>query len=408
MIACAKSSVFWPGITTNIHQLRARCANCNRNAPSQPSAPPYPPVLPEYPFQCIAADYFHYKGQTYLIAVDRYSNWPIIERAKDGSKGLVDCLRKLFATYGISDELSSDGGPEFTATLTRNFLKSWGVHHRISSVAYPHSNCRAELGVKQAKRIISSSTGHNGDLATDQLQRAILQYRNNPNPETGISPAECIFGRPVKDFIPILPGKYQPHPTWRDTLANREKALRCRHHKAAERWTEHTRKLTPLKVGDHVYVQNQTGNHPLKWDTTGQVTEVRQFDQYLVRVDGSGRITLRNHKFLRKFVPVRPLIRHRIISEDLRFLPNATITPDIQKLNTTILPAISRSTTDHPQCNVIPTPTIDTDLPPADINIPGCTNEATPSIPAIPQNQPKLPLALRRLMDFNRKGLKDN
>ena len=31
--------------------------------------------------------------------------------------------------------------------------------------------------------------------------------------------------------------------------------------------------------------------------------EVRQFDQYVVRVDGSGRVTLRNRKFLRKYTP---------------------------------------------------------------------------------------------------------
>ena len=397
MIARAKSSVFWPGITPQIQQLRARCTDCNRNAPSQPSAPPYPPVLPEYPFQCIAADYFHYKGQTYLIAVDRYSNWPIIERANAGSKGLVNDLRKLFATYGIPDELSSDGGPEFAATLTSNFLKSWGVHHRVSSVAYPHSNCRAELGVKQAKRLISSNTGHNGDLNTDLLQRAMLQYRNNPNPETGISPAECIFGRPVKDFIPILPGKYQPHHTWRDTLANREKALRCRHHRAAERWTEHTRRLTPLKVGDHVYVQNQTGNHPLKWDTTGQVTEVRQYDQYLVRVDGSGRVTLRNRKFLRKFIPVQPPTRHRLISEDLRFLPNPTPDPGTQRGNTPISLATGQSSANRPQLDVTPTPAIASSAP----------SPLNTVIPNIHRSKPKVPLALRRLLDHNSKGFKE-
>ena len=37
---------------------------------------------------------------------------------------------------------------------------------------------------------------------------------------------------------------------------------------------------------------------------TGTVIEVRQFDQYIVRVDGSGRVTLRNRKFLRRYLPV--------------------------------------------------------------------------------------------------------
>jgi len=32
---------------------------------------------------------------------------------------------------------------------------------------------------------------------------------------------------------------------------------------------------------------------------------VRQFDQYVVKVDGSGRVTLRNRKFLRKYIPVQ-------------------------------------------------------------------------------------------------------
>ena len=64
--------------------------------------------------------------------------------------------------------------------------------------------------------------------------------------------------------------------------------------------------LQPLKVGDHVYIQNLTGNHPKRWERTGVVIEVRQFHQYVVRVDGSGRVTLRNRQHLRKFTPFWP------------------------------------------------------------------------------------------------------
>ena len=53
-------------------------------------------------------------------------------------------------------------------------------------------------------------------------------------------------------------------------------------------------------------IQNQTGPHPTKWDKTGLVIEVRQFDQYVMCVDGSSRVTLRNRKFLRKYEPVNP------------------------------------------------------------------------------------------------------
>ena len=85
-------------------------------------------MTPEYPFQCLCADFFQHEGSHYLIAVDRYSNWPTIERAREGSKGLVECLRRQFSTFGIPDELSSDEGPEFMAGATKAFPKNWGVN----------------------------------------------------------------------------------------------------------------------------------------------------------------------------------------------------------------------------------------------------------------------------------------
>ena len=406
MTSRAESSIFWPGLTKDIIKLRERCNDCNRIAPSQPNPPPTPMALPEYPFQCIAADYFHHAGNSYLVAVDRYSNWPIIDRAKNGSRDLINVLRRTFSTYGIPDELSSDGGPEFIANDTDQFLTSWGVHHRLSSVAYPHSNCRAEIGVKTMKRLIMTNTGPNGTLDTDTLQRAILQYRNCPDPQTKLSPAMCIFGRPVKDFIPIIPGRYKPHPTWQDTLATRENALRNRHMRCEERLSLHTRRLPPLTVGNHVRIQNQIGQHPSKWDKTGVVVEVKQFDQYRIRVDGSGRLTLRNRKFLRSYTPVHIKPPRRSIVEDLGYLPRKrnrmTHTEDAQPSDEPTVPSTERTPTTSVQTN----PEIDNSSAPEHRPL------STPELPKYPLSHSsarykKAPLALRRLMDFNAKVLNE-
>ncbi|CAE1306768.1 unnamed protein product [Acanthosepion pharaonis] len=308
MIARAESSVFWPAITPAIAALRASCLQCNRNAPSNSSAPPVPPTNPEYPFQCLCADFSTYKGNHYL---DRYSNWSIVERSSDGALGLIYCFSRTFVTYGIPVELASDGGPEFTATITRQFLADWGVHHRLSSVAFPHSNCRAKLGVKTVKRLLMDNTGPSGTIDTDSFQRAMLQYRNTPDRNTKLSPAMCIFGRPIRDFIPIIPGNYRPHETWRSTWKTREEALRNRHMRCAERLSEHTKWLPPLVVGDHVRIQNQ-------------------FNQYVISVDGSRRVTLRNRKFLRKYVPVQLPPSKLTIDNDIRIRNAApTLTPTI-------------------------------------------------------------------------------
>ena len=165
MISRAEASVFWPGITPAKSATRTKCLHCNRKTPSNPGAPPTTLISPEYLFQCICADFFHHRGHNYLVIVDRYSIWPIVKMASNGALGLISSLRRTFVTFGIPNELASDSGPEFTATATRQFLEDWGVHHRLSSVAFPHSKCRAEVGVKTVKRLISDSTTPSGDIS---------------------------------------------------------------------------------------------------------------------------------------------------------------------------------------------------------------------------------------------------
>ena len=128
-------------------------------------------------------------------------------------------------------------------------------------------------------------------------------YSNTINLEKRASPALILFGRPIRDPIPIPMGRYCLHSTWKEMLAHREKAMAKRHARERERWSEHTKLLQPLKVGDRIYIQNLVVNHPRKWERTGVVVETRQFHQYVVRIDGSGRVTLRNRQHLRKFTP---------------------------------------------------------------------------------------------------------
>ena len=72
-----------------------------------------------------------------------------------------------------------------------------------------------------------------------------------------------------------------------------------RHDSAGTKWREHTRALGELKVGTRVQVQNQTGPRGKKWDRSRAIVEVKGNRQYVVRLDGSGRLSLRNRRFLK-------------------------------------------------------------------------------------------------------------
>ena len=78
-------------------------------------------------------------------------------------------------------------------------LKRWGVNHDPSFAYFPQSNGRAEVAVRITKRILEDNVGPNGSLDNDKVVRALLQLRNTPDRDCGLSAAEVLFSRRLKD-----------------------------------------------------------------------------------------------------------------------------------------------------------------------------------------------------------------
>lgn len=309
----ARAIVFWPGMTADIERTRKDCRECIANAPSQPDVTVIPSPPPSTPFEKVFADFFEIAGRHYLVVGDRLSGWSDVFTSPHGSPqsgaaGLISCLRNYFARFGVAEEITSDGGPEFVASATEEFLKRWGVSHRLSSAYFPQSNGRAEVAVKSTKRLLRANTGPSGSLDTDRFLRAMMQMRNTPDPDCNISPAQIVFGRPIRDafaFINRLVKYDNQHvrPLWRDAWAQKESALKKRFFHSIEKHDHKTHSLPSLNIGDHCYIQNQSGNYPKRWDRSGVVVESHGFESYTLKVDGSGRLTRRNRKHLRCFSP---------------------------------------------------------------------------------------------------------
>ena len=258
-------------MTASIQETRSRCQECNRNAPSQPPTPTEPAIPPSTPFEQVFSDFFEFGGHHYLVAGDRLSGWSEVFSTPSGStwsgsRGLIACLRSLFSTFGVPEELSSDGGPEYTAGATKEFLDRWGVKHRVSSAYFPQSNGRAEVAVKATKRLMRANLGPSGTLDSDKFLRALLQLRNTPDPDCNLSPAQILFGRPIRDslsFVNRLEKFSNPHirPMWREAWSSKEEALRTRFTKSAEKLSQHAKPLQPLRWVTNVLCK-------IRWGTT--------------------------------------------------------------------------------------------------------------------------------------------
>jgi len=353
---------------------------------------PYLPHHRRHGSKRFFADFFEYGGRHYLVVGDRLSGWVEVLSSTagtnlGGSSGLVRHLRSFFATFGVPEELSSDGGPEFIAGETENFLRLWGVRHGLSSAGFSQSNGRAEVAVKTAKRLLMSNTGPTGRLDHDRFLHAMLQLRNTPDPDCNLSPAQIIFGCPLRDtlsFVNELEKFSNPHirPLWRQAWAAKEEALRTRLTRTTESMTSYSRPLRPLTIGERVFIQNQRGTHPTKWDRSGTVVESPGYDQYRVKVDGSGRLTLRNRRFLRAYTPATSSIPQPSPAQSL---PAGTVEQKSQPCP----PSPPTRPLEAPQPSVTAPRVTPPDVPsPTDVPSPHITQGATPSDDPLTQPPP--------------------
>lgn len=398
----AQSIVFWPGMTKDIELTRNKCSECNKNAPSQAPLPSTPPNPPSTPFEQIFADFFDFGGHHYLVIGDRLSGWPEIfstptGTSQAGARGLVACLRSFFSSFGVPEELSSDGGPEFTASVTKEFLQRWGIKHRQSSAYHPQSNGRAEVAVKSAKRLLRANISPSGSLDSDNFLRALLQLRNTPDPDCRVSPAQIIFGHPLRDafsFVNRLEKFSNENVSWiwRNAWASKEAALRTRFVKSAEALNEHSKHLPLLTPGKRCFVQNQAGNSPKRWDRTGVIVECKPHDQYVVKIDGSGRLTNRNRRFLRHFEPASMVVQRAPPRDMSSGPPSSPATQEIPppEYHQPALPADPN--------NQVPD-----DLDPPNTDIP--TDHQRITFDEDANGNSRVPLALRRLGPHNKQGL---
>ena len=111
-------------------------------------------LSPDWPFQLICADHFELNNHSYIANVDQFSGWLNIYHFKPGcsiNNILISTCHSLFIAYGVPEEISTDGSPQFMSNEFQNFLHQWGVRHHRSSASYPQSNGQAELGAKAAK-----------------------------------------------------------------------------------------------------------------------------------------------------------------------------------------------------------------------------------------------------------------
>ena len=141
----ALETVYWSGINKDIFKQYQSCKTCIKYSKSQRSEQLQSHPTPELPWHTVATDLFKTKNSKYLLLVDYYSRFPVLcKLGSTTSKVLVQEMKAVFAELGVPNVIVSDGGPQYTSTEFKDFMKQWQIEHRVSSLRNPQSNGMAE------------------------------------------------------------------------------------------------------------------------------------------------------------------------------------------------------------------------------------------------------------------------
>ena len=243
MKSIARSHMWWPGIDKQLEELVKSCDRCQSVKSSPAPAPLHPWIWPSRPWQRIHIDYAGpFKQKMFLIVVDAHSKWPeVIEMSTTSSGRTIEVLRRLFARFGLPEQLVSDNGTQFTSEEFATFTKANGIKHIRTTPYHPSSNGLAERFVQTFKKAMKAGE-RDGVTLQHQLSNFLLTYRSTPHATTNQSPCSLFLKREVRTRFDLM------KPDSQGLVTGKQGQQKLAHDQKA--------KLRELTIGQDVMARN--------------------------------------------------------------------------------------------------------------------------------------------------------
>ena len=261
----ARDSVFWPGISNDIHKTVEKCGICQS---SSKTAKPVGNVsdVPPHAWHTLGTNLFYWNKIDYLVIGDYFSKYLIVRRLPNSSThAMIKELGLVFTELGRPFILRSDNGPCYISREFHNFLSFYQVDHVTSSPHYPQNNGFADTLVRITKKLMEKSV-KDGKL----WNYGLMQYRTTPISATLPSPLEMLTGRRPCSTLPQLPssiGKNMETSRIQEELLRRQPSTSTGLH-------------MDLDPGQPVFVKEVSGNI---WKTTTVDQPAAEPNSYWVR-----------------------------------------------------------------------------------------------------------------------------
>ena len=207
MYATARTRYHWRGMYTDLRDHVLSCLQCQqaKRPINQGSAPiiSLPVPLPTTRWHMDHHGPFpKSQGKRYiLVLIDSTSMWPELIAVEDTSAETV--VRALFdnviARHGVPSGMSvlTDNGSAFISKLAKLTCQTFGIKQYHTSPYQARKNARTEELAATIHDSLKIMCSEQADW-TLHLQAVAMAYRASATTNTGLSPYEVIFGRPMK------------------------------------------------------------------------------------------------------------------------------------------------------------------------------------------------------------------
>ncbi|XP_055615386.1 uncharacterized protein K02A2.6-like [Toxorhynchites rutilus septentrionalis] len=190
-------------------------------------------------------------GESLLVIIDPYSRYKVIEVMRQTTTSdIIARLRPLFMRLGVPKILLTDNARNFTSNEMEDFCGEFGLTLRHTTPYWPQANGEVERQNRNILNILRIAELNQSDWKKD-LEEYNYVYALTSHPATGYSPAEILFGRKFRDWIPQLSHSSQG---LNDEVRDNDRRYKFKskvHYDAVKRTKE-----SNLRIDDRVLMKN--------------------------------------------------------------------------------------------------------------------------------------------------------
>jgi hypothetical protein len=268
----ARSTVYFPGITSAITRVANECQVCQNYKQENQKETLLSHETPPRVWDKCGVDIFTFNRRDYLVTVCYLSNYFEVDRLNTKScTEIIRILKGHFSRWGTPSTLCSDNSP-FNSTEFAKFAKDWGFQQVFSSPRYPQSNGKVEKSVQTIKTLMQKALDDNQDC-----YKALLEFRNTPTESSNLSPMQIMINRQTRSVLPVANTKLS---SMHQQTA--QEALSQAKQKQAFYYDRTARDHPPLNTGDNVRIKDNPAD---KHWRTGTVIDCLPYRSYNVKLD---------------------------------------------------------------------------------------------------------------------------